>query len=104
VKKLKADLSLMREVQHVGKELPAETLDLVTFTTGIMAVRMREVTSEGIERDIAVSYLSRLVIERNRSEARKGSSSIAECGRFGFIAMALACMIAEVARRPWTPC
>jgi hypothetical protein len=80
VKKLKADLSLMREVQHVGKELPAETLDLVTFTTGIMAVRMREVTSEGIERDIAVSYLSRLVIERNRSEARKGSSSIAECG------------------------
>jgi NAD(P)-dependent dehydrogenase (short-subunit alcohol dehydrogenase family) len=60
----KADLSLMRQAQRVGKELPAEILDLVIFTTGIMAARKREVTSEGIERDMAVSYLSRLVIVR----------------------------------------
>jgi len=43
----KADLSLMRDAQHIGKELPAETLDLLILTTGIMATRKREVTSEG---------------------------------------------------------
>jgi NAD(P)-dependent dehydrogenase (short-subunit alcohol dehydrogenase family) len=61
---IKADLSLMREAQRVGDELRAENLDLVVFTTGIMAARRREVTGEGIERDMAVSYLSRLVILR----------------------------------------
>jgi NAD(P)-dependent dehydrogenase (short-subunit alcohol dehydrogenase family) len=61
---VKADLSLMREAQRVGEALPAESLDLVIFTTGIMAGPKREVTAEGIERDMAVSYLSRLVILR----------------------------------------
>jgi NAD(P)-dependent dehydrogenase (short-subunit alcohol dehydrogenase family) len=61
---INADLSLMSEAQRVGKALLAETLDLVVFTTGIMAARTREVTAEGIERDMAVSYLSRLVILR----------------------------------------
>jgi NAD(P)-dependent dehydrogenase (short-subunit alcohol dehydrogenase family) len=61
---IKADLSLMREAQCVAAVLPAETLDLVVFTTGIMAGPKREETAEGIERDMAVSYLSRLVIVR----------------------------------------
>jgi NAD(P)-dependent dehydrogenase (short-subunit alcohol dehydrogenase family) len=61
---VKADLSLMREAQRVGAALPAETLDLVIFTTGIMAGPKREQTAEGIERDMAISYLSRLVILR----------------------------------------
>lgn len=61
---LKADLSLMREAKRVGEELPAETLDLVVFTTGIMAGPQREETAEGIERDVAISYLSRLVVLR----------------------------------------
>lgn len=61
---LQADLSLMREAERVGKALPAETLDLVVFTTGIFAAPKREETAEGIERDIAISYLSRLVILR----------------------------------------
>jgi NAD(P)-dependent dehydrogenase (short-subunit alcohol dehydrogenase family) len=64
---IKADLGLMRHAQRVGKELPVEALDLVIFTTGIMAARKREVTPEGIERDMAVSYLSRLVIVREIS-------------------------------------
>jgi NAD(P)-dependent dehydrogenase (short-subunit alcohol dehydrogenase family) len=34
---IRADLSLMREAQRVAALLPAETLDLVIFTTGIMA-------------------------------------------------------------------
>jgi NAD(P)-dependent dehydrogenase (short-subunit alcohol dehydrogenase family) len=61
---LQADLSLMREAKRVGEALPAETLDLVVFTTGIFAAPKRQETAEGLERDMAVSYLSRLVILR----------------------------------------
>jgi NAD(P)-dependent dehydrogenase (short-subunit alcohol dehydrogenase family) len=61
---IRADLSLMREAERIGKALPAETLDLVIFTTGIFAAPKRQETAEGIERDMAVSYLSRLVILR----------------------------------------
>ncbi len=59
---MKADLSLMRDAERIGRELPAGNIDIVVFTTGIMAGPKREVTGEGIERDLAVSYLSRLVI------------------------------------------
>ena len=59
---IKADLSLMREAKRVGEALPAGSLDIVVFTTGIFAAPKRQETAEGIERDIAVSYLSRLVI------------------------------------------
>jgi len=61
---VRADLSLMREAERVANALPAETLDLVVFTTGIFAAPKRQETAEGIERDMAVSYLSRLVILR----------------------------------------
>ncbi|WP_437525383.1 SDR family NAD(P)-dependent oxidoreductase [Sorangium sp. So ce726] len=61
---IQADLSLMREAERVAKALPAEKLDLVVFTTGIFAAPKRQETAEGIERDMAVSYLSRLVILR----------------------------------------
>jgi NAD(P)-dependent dehydrogenase (short-subunit alcohol dehydrogenase family) len=61
---LKADLSSMRESARVGQELPAEQLDLLVFTTGIFAAPKRQETAEGLERDMAVSYLSRLVILR----------------------------------------
>jgi NAD(P)-dependent dehydrogenase (short-subunit alcohol dehydrogenase family) len=58
------DLSLMREAERIGNALPAERLDLVIFTTGIFAAPKRQETAEGLERDMAVSYLSRLVILR----------------------------------------
>lgn len=61
---IQADLSLMREAQRVAAELPAETLDMVIFTTGIFAAPQRQETADGIERDLAVSYLNRLVILR----------------------------------------
>jgi NAD(P)-dependent dehydrogenase (short-subunit alcohol dehydrogenase family) len=61
---VKADLSRMREAERVAKELPAGELDLLVFTTGIFAAPKREETVEGIERDMAVSYLSRLVLLR----------------------------------------
>jgi NAD(P)-dependent dehydrogenase (short-subunit alcohol dehydrogenase family) len=61
---LQADLSLMSEAQRVASALPVETLDLVVLTTGIFAAPTRQVTAEGLERDMAVSYLSRLVLVR----------------------------------------
>jgi hypothetical protein len=39
-------------------------VDTVLLTAGIMAAKTREVTAEGIERDMAVSYLSRLAALR----------------------------------------
>jgi NAD(P)-dependent dehydrogenase (short-subunit alcohol dehydrogenase family) len=62
---IQADLGLMREARRVAAALPTETLDLVIFTTGIFAAPKREETAEGIERDIATSYLNRLVILRD---------------------------------------
>jgi NAD(P)-dependent dehydrogenase (short-subunit alcohol dehydrogenase family) len=61
---LSADLTLLREAADLAGRLQAETLDLVVFTTGIIAGPQREETDEGIERDLAVSYLNRLVILR----------------------------------------
>lgn len=61
---VKADLSLMREAGRVAKVLPAEELDLVVFTAGIFAAPQRQETAEGLERDMAVSYLNRLLILR----------------------------------------
>ena len=65
---VEADLNLMGEARRVAGELPAETLDLVVFTTGIFAAPERQETAEGIERDIAVSYLSRYVMVREMAE------------------------------------
>lgn len=59
---IEADLSLMREARRVASLLPAEALDAVIFTAGIIAAPQREETAEGIERDMAVSYLNRLAI------------------------------------------
>ena len=59
---IKADLSLMTEAQRVSSLLPVEKLDMLIFTTGIFAAPQRQQTAEGIERDLAVSYLNRLVI------------------------------------------
>jgi NAD(P)-dependent dehydrogenase (short-subunit alcohol dehydrogenase family) len=61
---MKADLDLMSEAQRIGRELPAEELDLVVFTTGIMPGPERTETAEGLERDLAVSYLNRLAMLR----------------------------------------
>ena len=60
---VKADLSSMREAVRLGRELPAD-VDAIVLTTGIFAAPQREVTAEGLERDMAISFLSRLAILR----------------------------------------
>jgi NAD(P)-dependent dehydrogenase (short-subunit alcohol dehydrogenase family) len=68
-----ADLSSMAEAVRVGHELPAESFDVVLFTTGIIAAKTREETPEHVERDVAISYLSRLAILQGLSP-RLGSA------------------------------
>ena len=61
---VKADLSSLRTAARLGEELPVAQTDVVLFTAGIMAARQREATDEGVERDLAISYLNRLVMLR----------------------------------------
>jgi NAD(P)-dependent dehydrogenase (short-subunit alcohol dehydrogenase family) len=83
---LKADLSLMREAVRVGRELDP-SLGAVVLTTGIMAARTREETAEGIERDLAISYLSRFTIVRElapRLAERPAGGSVPRVFVMGF--------------------
>ena len=59
-----ADLSSMAAARCVAQDLSASSLDILVFTNGVMAGRQRRETSEGIEYDLAVSYLSRYIILR----------------------------------------
>jgi NAD(P)-dependent dehydrogenase (short-subunit alcohol dehydrogenase family) len=58
----------MSEARRVARQLPAEELDAVILTTGIYAPPTREATAEGFEKDLAVSYLSRVVVVRELAE------------------------------------
>ena len=61
---VQADLSRMDKAARVARELPAETADFLIFTAGIFAAPKRQENSEGLERDMAVSFLNRLVMLR----------------------------------------
>lgn len=65
IKFVKADLSSLKASLELAKTLPVETYDSVIFTAGIFAAPKRQETLEGIERDLAVSYLNRFVILRD---------------------------------------
>ncbi len=56
------DLSLMKNARSLGQELSNTKIDILVFTNGIMASKTRQETPEGIELDLAVSYLSRVEI------------------------------------------
>lgn len=64
VKFIKADLSSIASSQDVAKKLDVSKTDILLFTTGIFAAPTRQETKEGLERDIAVSYLNRLAMIR----------------------------------------
>src|SRR3984893_17411528 len=59
---VRADLSLMADALRLGEDLAVEDVDVALFTTGIIAAPTREQTAEGIERDMAVSFLNRVAI------------------------------------------
>lgn len=59
---IRADLSSMEVSKEVAQRLATEALDILLFTAGIFASSERQVTAEDLERDMAVSYLNRLVM------------------------------------------
>ncbi|MEL7115687.1 MAG: SDR family NAD(P)-dependent oxidoreductase [Pseudomonadota bacterium] len=61
---VQADLSTVAEQRRVAQVLPAKDTSLVLFTTGILSPKRRETSSDGVEIDLAISYLSRFVILR----------------------------------------
>ncbi|NGX09106.1 oxidoreductase [Mycobacteroides franklinii] len=54
----------MRGAVELGQNLEVEPYDVVLFTNGIFAAKTREDTAEKIERDMAISYLSRYAMLR----------------------------------------
>jgi len=65
---ISADLSQMKQARRVAEELPVETLDMLIFTAGAGPGKHPVDSSEGIEIDVAISYLSRFVIVREVAE------------------------------------
>ncbi|ONH64719.1 WW domain-containing oxidoreductase [Cyberlindnera fabianii] len=61
---VKADLSSMKNTKEATQTLKhtVSDVDIVLLTTGIFAARKREETSEGLEKDMAVSFLNRLLL------------------------------------------
>lgn len=69
----------MKQAQRVAKELPAETLDMLFLSSGSEPTKQRVESSEGIEQDLAISYLSRFVIVHgvaDRLGAKRGGKSL----------------------------
>ncbi|MGV9364183.1 SDR family NAD(P)-dependent oxidoreductase [Amycolatopsis sp. NPDC003731] len=82
-----ADLSSMQDAARIGHELPAESQDVVLFTNGITAAKIREETADGVERDMAVSYLSRYAILQGLRD-RIGTARLGEAPRARVFIMA----------------
>jgi NAD(P)-dependent dehydrogenase (short-subunit alcohol dehydrogenase family) len=69
---VRADLSSMEDALRLGGELPVEDADVLLFSSGIIAAPTRELTPEGVERDVAISFLNRVAILRGAA-ARLGT-------------------------------
>jgi NAD(P)-dependent dehydrogenase (short-subunit alcohol dehydrogenase family) len=61
---VRADFSSLVESRAVARQLAVETYDVVLLTHGIFAGPTREITSEGLEKDLATSALSRWAVVR----------------------------------------
>lgn len=71
---IQKDLSLMTHAAELGRSLPPA--DVVVLTQGILPPKTREATPEGLEKDMAVSTLSRLVTLRELLPRLQPSSRV----------------------------
>lgn len=76
IKFVAADLSSIEVARKVSRDIAPETLDIVLFTTGIFASTTRQETVEGLERDMAVSYLNRLVMAKEIVPKMRTSANV----------------------------
>ena len=65
------DLSRMQTARTLADRVDFTQLDGVVFTNGIMSTKERQVNPEGVELDLAVSFLSRLAILRTVLERQQ---------------------------------
>lgn len=61
---VQCDLSSMKSAKELAQKLDVSQVDIVLFTTGIFASPTQQITSEGLDKDMAVSFLNRLVMVR----------------------------------------
>ena len=59
---VRCDLSSMKDASALASSVPTENLDGLILSAGIIAPSSRQTTAEGIEKDMAISYLSRIGI------------------------------------------
>ena len=67
---MKADLSIMHNVQTVTERIAPYEFNTVLFTVGIVTTPERKVSVEGIEMDTAVSFLSRFYMARLLAQSK----------------------------------
>lgn len=90
LKFIRADLSTLQSAKEVAEKIDAKDLDLLIFTTGIFSSVKRKVNSEGVELDMAVSYLSRFVIMKSlEKKLSTGSQSKPKVFIMGFPGMSV---------------
>jgi len=73
---VRKDLSLMKTAAALADEIDVAGLDAIVFTNGIITNPVRQESGEGLELDMAVSYLSRLVFSRRALEKGFGSKRV----------------------------
>lgn len=59
---IKGDLSSIVKTRELARGLDVSKVDIVLLTAGIFAAPKRQETAEGLEKDLAVSFLNRKVI------------------------------------------
>jgi NAD(P)-dependent dehydrogenase (short-subunit alcohol dehydrogenase family) len=57
-----ADLSTLPGMRQLSSRVDFSAVDAVMFTTGVFPASTRQLTNEGIELDLAVTYLNRFII------------------------------------------
>ena len=72
---IQADLSTLQNAKTAAEKINPVDLDYLILTTGIFSSVTRKANSEGVELDLAVSYLSRYVIMDHLAQQITKSSS-----------------------------
>jgi len=67
---IKADLSTVKGSLQLANDLANRKFDTVVFSVGIISRKALTRTPEGIEEDLAISYLSRFVLSKKLIEAK----------------------------------
>lgn len=84
---VQCDLSSIESAKKLARNLDVSQVNMVVFTTGIIAAPTRQITDEGLERDMAVSYLNRFIMVREMvPQMKKAKSALGFTPRVFFMA------------------